>query len=474
MKSHPEISNPWALAWWMSDTGGKTSEADPALDLIVRWEDFEKSPEYQAYSEKYPMGEANSTSSLGQLARPGKPIESKKGTLTIGVRLLEAGVEPNEQAREVQVLIIQEGMGNRVDRHYYSGELLEKIAPMFDGVKAYANHPSKTEETDRPERNINDIVGWYHSPKVITMENGKKAISATLKIIDGDAYGWAWNLVKEAAAFAKKFKDKDLVGVSINAFGASHQIDGAEGPINMVDDLNEVQSADIVTQAGAGGGFRLREAIKKALMKEGSIQGGHQMKDLFMKHGEGLKGLRHAISQDPTHEKAYGPAVDALIKHHEEMAAGYEAETNKGGEPEGGMKPELKVEPKADEAPVEESDAAMAARYQKGEMSATEKKIYEQLCEARVIEKARVNAEMIEKHIKESGIPEVYADDLRVLCTGKSEPEIKRMVETRKKIVESIHGNRAAGAGASAGGKPSESKIKESLATAGVPMKSTK
>lgn len=404
-----------------------------------------------------------------------KTIEAPKptkGALIFGLRFLESEGQANEVTREVPVLIIKEGMGNKADRHVYSKALLEKVAPLFDGVKAYADHPSKTEEKDRPERSVKEVVGYYHTPRIVMVE-GKAAIAATLKIMDGASYEWAWSLVKEAAAFAKRFKDKDLVGISINAWGASHAVETEAGIVNLVDDLTEVQSADIVTQAGAGGGFRLREAIKKALAREGQPQQpqeGTPMKDLLMKHGEGLKGLRAAVKADPAHEAAYGPAVDELMGHQAEMMKSCEAAP--------APKPAAPDAPALDAASVEAAKKAegektfeqMQESYKAGKMTPAEKRLFEMLSQDRAATRIKENAAMIERLVRESGIPEAYSDDLRVLCVGKDEADVKRLVESRKSLIASISGPRAEGAGGAEGKKAPASKLKEALASAGVKM----
>lgn len=448
--------------------------------------------------------EAVSASSAGQLQRP--PTTPQKEAFKLPIKFYESAIaDPNSSTREVSVLIIKEGMGNKVDRHYYSAELLSRIAPMFEGVKAYADHPSKTEESDRPERSIRDIVGYYHSPRVIVVE-GKAAISAVLKINDGPAYDWAWNLVKEAALFAKKYADKDLVGISINAFGASHQVEGLDGIVNMVDDLTEVQSADIVTQAGAGGGFRLREAVKKALHREGSSQGG-TVKDLLSKHGEGLKALRDKIKGEPEHEKAYGGAIDELMAHHTEMGEAYEKMVQ--AEP---PKAEPKDEPKAEPAPAPKDEANPApaadpvkpevvapdkegqlihlpepgtegeseaekafkgaeADYKAGKLSADGKRIFEMVLKARSEQAIRENSQMVSKTIKESGIPEAYSSDLTLLCAGRGEAEVRKLVESRKALVTPLLGNKGNGAGAAPAAPKTESPLSAKLAEAGVKLK---
>lgn len=413
-------------------------------------------------------------------------IKNARVELALGGRFLESEGAANDATREVPVLIIKEGMGNRADKHFYSAELFARTIEKFNGIKAYANHPSKTEETDRPERDVREIVGYYHSPRIITIE-GKKAIAATLKIIEGESYAWAWNLVKEAAAFAGKFSGKELVGISINAWGKSHEEETASGIINFVDDFSEVQSADIVTQAGAGGGFRLKEAglrlretIKKAL--EASHHKENDMNPNLKAFGEGLKALHDQIKGNPEHAAAYGPACEALMSQHAEMM--------KGEAPADPAAPK-KDDPKPADAPAADSPEAkkeaarladlakdfskMEEAYKSGKMSPVEKALFETILTERAETKIKNDKAFVEKSIKESGIPAAYASDLPLLCAGKSEAEVKTLVEARKALV-SMTGNRAEGAGESGakGGKGGASKMAERLAASGVKMKEVK
>jgi hypothetical protein len=65
-----------------------------------------------------------------------------------------------------RVALIQEGLGNLRDGFYYTKQALESAVPAFEGKKAYADHPSRSEESDRPERSVRDIVGHYENLKL--------------------------------------------------------------------------------------------------------------------------------------------------------------------------------------------------------------------------------------------------------------------------------------------------------------------
>lgn len=450
MKSKPGIDNPYALANWMKDQG-TTPSAE--TDYAAAWAKFAAAPDFARYCSLY--NEANASSSLAQLTRPKASTEAGKTVRKFSARFQEAG-EPDEAKREVPVFIITEGMGNRADKNLYSRALLEKSVSLFDGLKAYADHRSKKEEAERPEGSIRNLVGRYHSVGVVEVD-GKARIKATLKVLDGPAFDWVWSLVKEAVAYSKQYPDKDFVGISINGYGDSHEEkDKASGEVvNVVDQFLALESADIVTNPGAGGRVGapgLRESDKNP--------GGSTMNDALKKHVEGLKAMKTEMDKNPDHAKMYGEAMGGLISAAEAMCA----------EPPAPAKEEP---PKP--APATEADktfADMEARYKGGKMSESEKGIFETLLADRAEARIRENAAMVEKHLTESGLAAHYCEDLRVISLGKDEKTVKNLVEARKKLVESITGDRATGAGAG-NGKPEDKKTKlaEAVASSGLPIK---
>lgn len=213
-------------------------------------------------------------------------VNLKKVRLVSGLR--EAQV--NDKAREVEVTVISEGLGNLRDMHYYTMTALESMPALFEGAKIYADHPSKTEESDRPERSVRDIIGNHTNVRVM-QEGGHGVVKSTVKIFDGPAFDWAWTLIKEAVTYANKHEGKDLVGVSINADGETREQDIDEflseydfpgdaavrqkveqardegkKTVYAVAKITDVVSADMVTEAGAGGAFsRLMESAKGGL-----------------------------------------------------------------------------------------------------------------------------------------------------------------------------------------------------------------
>jgi hypothetical protein len=154
------------------------------------------------------------------------------------VSLQEA--EVNEAERTVRATLIKPGWS--ANGRYYSKPVLKEALRLFEGGKSYADHPSKTEAKDRPERSIKDLVGWYSNVK--QEEDG--SLTASLHVIDDKA----WQIVEAAVS-----KNPDLVGVSINALGNTRlgEAEGKKGVI--VESIVKHNSTDIVTTPAAGGKF---------------------------------------------------------------------------------------------------------------------------------------------------------------------------------------------------------------------------
>lgn len=144
----------------------------------------------------------------------------------------------------IDVTIIKPGWS--LNGKYYSSDLLRNKADLWDGVKAYGNHPTMTEAKELPERSIWDQIGYYTNPR---WEDGK--VRATLKLVGDNEkkahiLDWAEEAVKTG---------KPLMGLSINALGKT-SVGTAEGRRGvLVEDLSVGHSVDVVTTPSAGGGF---------------------------------------------------------------------------------------------------------------------------------------------------------------------------------------------------------------------------
>lgn len=147
-----------------------------------------------------------------------------------------------------RVKIIKAGWGSS---GYYGSGMLQEFGPRTfrAGTKVYMNHPSATESSDRPERDVHQLAGKLISDAVF-QEDGLFA--------DVEFYSHYSPIIREMAGD---------VGLSIRATGSVSigEAEGREGPI--VESLSEddpMTSVDVVTVAGAGGKFiSLLESYKR-------------------------------------------------------------------------------------------------------------------------------------------------------------------------------------------------------------------
>lgn len=169
------------------------------------------------------------------------------------------------------VTIIKAGLGNMRDRHYYPAETLERqvSSGAFDGLRAYADHQDSLSEEVQPERTIRDMVGVYDRPRFVREGKGGGRVVADLHLFRSSK--WLSDTVDDLIDLGHA----DRIGLSINGRGKTvekrMQLEESADPIdvNYVEDFLALRSADVVTEAGAGGGFQqLLESARGSLRKE--------------------------------------------------------------------------------------------------------------------------------------------------------------------------------------------------------------
>ncbi len=136
----------------------------------------------------------------------------------------------------MRIRIISPGWGSS---GHYSPEVLKAAAPLYkQGTHCFWNHPSRTEEHDRPERSLADLAGvlaedaqWSNSPE--------PGLYARVQV-----FAPYRDVIREMAPH---------IGVSHRADGSTRQgsAEGRTGPI--IEQISRVWSVDFVTVAGRGG-----------------------------------------------------------------------------------------------------------------------------------------------------------------------------------------------------------------------------
>lgn len=148
-----------------------------------------------------------------------------------------------------RIRIIVPGQGSS---GIYTAENLAESAPLFKaGTEMFIDHPTESEEWERPERSIRDYAGVFLEDATVG-EDG--ALYTVCKVFSG---------VNEL------IKDKwEYIGVSINAW-----CDQPIAETGVVPVFSGVRSVDFVTTPGAGGGIvdLLESNRNDNYVKEGTV-----------------------------------------------------------------------------------------------------------------------------------------------------------------------------------------------------------
>ena len=205
-----------------------------------------------------------------------------------------------------RIRIIMPGQGSS---GIYTAENLAESAPLFKaGTEMFIDHPTETEEWERPERSIRDYAGVFLEDATVG-EDG--ALYTVCKVFSG---------VNEL------IKDKwEHIGVSINAWCAD--------PISengIVPPIAGVRSVDFVTTPGAGGAIidllesnRNDNYVKEAGMdKEIESKFDELKASLIEALGSKLEAavatIQEAKEQEPTEEASVD--VDSVLEAGRKIA----------------------------------------------------------------------------------------------------------------------------------------------------------
>lgn len=168
-------------------------------------------------------------------------LKLHESTAAVGTESLGEG--------KYRIRIIVPGQGSS---GIYTAENLAESAPLFKaGTEMFIDHPTETEEWERPERSIRDYAGVFLEDATVG-EDG--ALYTVCKVFSG---------VNDL------IKDKwEYIGVSINAW-----CDQPIAETGVVPVFAGVRSVDFVTAPGAGGGIvdLLESNRNNNSIKEGTV-----------------------------------------------------------------------------------------------------------------------------------------------------------------------------------------------------------
>lgn len=171
--------------------------------------------------------------------------ESESRTLLVDyIPLTEAKIGTKGKAL---ITIIKPGFNSSKER-YYPAETLARDYKVFEGLKMYADHPTPTEEKERPEGSIRN---W-----VATLQNVRPSTDG---MIVGEATIVEPWMQEKLTTLRDNSMLKDM-GISINAVGSASRAEIEGVKTNFIERIVRARSVDFVTEAGAGGGIQLYEA----------------------------------------------------------------------------------------------------------------------------------------------------------------------------------------------------------------------
>lgn len=187
-----------------------------------------------------------------------QPEEEKK-LFESEIVVLKEGVALNEDGT-INICIITPGWGNS---GYYSEDLLKNSASVFsEGLHMYWDHPTVSDEWQRPERSLRDLAGVLAAPAE-WREQG---------------FGGA-GLYSTAKVFSPYMESLDdmapHIGVSVIIYAMSHvgEVDDTQGDI--IDQIVAARCVDFVTLPARGGRIEAKfESLKEGRRIKQLIEGG--------------------------------------------------------------------------------------------------------------------------------------------------------------------------------------------------------
>jgi hypothetical protein len=295
--------------------------------------------------------------------RAGEPGAKTQESLRILIR--EAQIVKKGSTYEATIL--REGPGNPEDRNAYTREALRGAVAggLFEGLQCYANHPTPSEERERPERDVRQLVGHFREARYLE-EGGAARVRAKFVPIEGPGYEWVTSLIESALG---SVPGRPLIGISIDGYGHAPDQQEINGrTYSMVREVTHLGSADIVTRAGAGGQFhrRLQEAWRNTIPAQ--ARPGHTSQEDQMKASKLQEKIKGAVktlddaSKLKDDDEAGQKLVDEALSVLRECAS---AEVT----------PEVKIREKIVEKPVaasEEEKDQLAVKLREAEVKLSE------------------------------------------------------------------------------------------------------
>lgn len=273
--------------------------------------------------------------------------------------------------KRARVILLKSGWSK--NKRFYSPDVLGEAVSLFEGAKCYLDHEDVKGISNR---SVRELAGFYENVAFIN-----NRLEGDLQFLDTEAGKIGLALAQESIKH-----NKPLAGLSLKGLGKLRKTE--EGYI--VEELQKVNSVDIVSEPAAGGEFiKLYESIMEV----------DEMKDLTI---EKLKTERPDLVQE-------------IVDEVEERVYGKKTEVDK----------QLKE--------IKEQNEKLAKEI-------SEWKTYGQIKETETI---------LEKELSKSELPDIAKDRVRKLFEGKiaKVEDILESIKTEKEYIAKIAGEKPVNVG---------------------------
>lgn len=223
---------------------------------------------------------------------------------------------------------------------FYPKDVVEAGAPLFaKGTRVYGDHPTQDSKWNLPERSYKDIVGVFESDA----EFDGKDLYANVRFFSDNQ-----EFIKERAVAG-------VIGMSIRASGEVEET--ADGPVLKA--FTSVSSVDVVTTAGAGGGFdKLLESAREQISASESGAESQEKEEQMELPKELMTALDALVETSKQNSDAVAKLVERAEKEDKAKEELAEAERKAAEEAD---KPEA-VDPLDVAAKLAESGLPLAAQ----------------------------------------------------------------------------------------------------------------
>lgn len=158
------------------------------------------------------------------------------------LQAIESGVEVLGPASDGLIPAVFIAAGESLNKRFYPPNVLSQAVEKFTGAPIYVDHPSLTEQFERPERSLRDLAGVIVASEFgnFTLRDGSVVAAVGGKIRMASQASWLRDMIDEGIA-----GDMSIV--------AYLEGDEDEEGVFQVEEFQRLMSVDFVTTAGAKG-----------------------------------------------------------------------------------------------------------------------------------------------------------------------------------------------------------------------------